>query len=151
MATAEMLSVEERNKQLFLAFVDAWNTHDFARMMQFWSPNMIHHHRNGDYTRDQVYALISGFMEAFPNLTFEVKNLVAEGEYVSARMIARARHEQAFAGLPATGKEVATTVMGLIRIVDGQIVEHWNVMDEIHLGHQLGLVPDGLITALAPA
>jgi C-1 hydroxylase len=139
------------NKALFRTFVETWNRRDFAGMVDLWSPDMVHHHRNGDYGREEVYALISDFMKAFPDLTFEVQNLVAEGDYVSARMIARATHQQDFAGIPASGQEVAVTVMGLVRIADGRIAEHWNVMDELHLMQQLGVVPDEFLDALAPS
>ena len=146
-----MLTTQEKNKRLFYSFVEAWNSRDFAAMMQCWSPQLVHHHRNGDYGRDDVYSLMAGFMEAFPDLRFEVQNVVAEGEYVSAHMRARATHNREFAGVPATGREVTATVMGLVRIIDESIVEHWNVMDEIHLMHQLGLLPDQFLLALAPA
>jgi len=140
---------EADNKALFLRFVDAWNSRDVNRMFEFWAPDLVHHHRDGDYGRDDVFTLMSGFMDAFPDLRFEVEQVVADGEFVSARMKARATHQKDFAGFPATGREVAVTVMGMVRIADGQIAEHWNVMDELALMQQLGLLPRTMLDAIS--
>jgi C-1 hydroxylase len=137
------------NKALFSRFVESWNSRDETGMLDLWSPALVHHHRDGDYGRDDVLALMSGFMEAFPDLRFDVEAVVAEGDLVSARMMARATHQKDFAGFAATGKEVNVRVMGMIRVADGQIVEHWNVMDELALMQQLGLVPRAMLDAIS--
>jgi C-1 hydroxylase len=79
-------------------------------------------------------------MSAFPDLRFEVEDLVADGDLVAARMRARATHCGEFMGLPPTGRQVSVLVMGQVRVAEGRIVEHWNVMDEVHLLQQLGLL-----------
>jgi C-1 hydroxylase len=88
-------------------------------------------------------------MKAFPDLNFRIDNLVAERDLVSTRMTARATHQAEFMGVPASGKEITCSVMGLIRISNGKIIEHWNVMDELHLLQQIGLIPDEYLAALA--
>jgi C-1 hydroxylase len=142
---------EEQNKETFHAFVRAWNARDFATMTGCWSPDLVHHHRTGDYGRNEVFSLMEMFMQAFPDLSFEVLNVVAEGDFVSARMLAHATHQQDFAGIPATGRDVSVEAMGLVKMVDGKITEHWNVMDELRLLEQLGLVPAEFLEALAPS
>jgi len=139
----------DANTALFERFVESWNSRDIGSMLELWSPDLIHHHRDRDYGRDDVLSLMSGFMEAFPDLRFEVEAVVASGDLLSARMMARATHEQDFAGFAATGKEVQVRVMGMIRIADGKIVEHWNVMDELALMQQLGLVSHTMLDAIS--
>jgi len=139
----------EANKALVLGFLASWNRGDFGAMTCHWSPDMVHHTRTSTYGTAEVFGLISGFMRAFPDLKFEVDNIVADGEYVATRMTARATHRHDFMGLPATGKEITCTAMGLVRIVDGRIVEHWSLMDELYLMQQLHLVPDDYLSAMA--
>jgi C-1 hydroxylase len=139
MAVSEAASTAERNKTLFRGFVDAWNSGDAHAMQDFWSPRMVHHDRVRDCRPDEVFALMSTFMAAFPDLRFEIEDLIADGDLVAARMTARATHRGEFMGLPPTGKPIAVSVMGEVRIEDRHIVEHWNVMDEVHLLQQLGL------------
>jgi C-1 hydroxylase len=139
----------EANKALVLDFLASWNRGDFGAMTCRWSPDMVHHTRTSTYGTAQVFGLISGFMRAFPDLKFEIDNIVAEGDYVATRMTARATHRNDFMGIPATGKQITCTAMGLVRIVDGRIVEHWSLMDELYLMQQLHLVPDDYLTAMA--
>lgn len=138
----------ERNRALFLEFVNSMNSGDLPGMLKVWSPRMVHHGRGGDYHRDDVAKLMGTFRTAFPDLAFEVENVVADGDMVAARMTATCTHTGALDGLPATGRRVRVQVMGQVRIADGQIVEHWNVMDELHFLNQLGLVPDELVRTI---
>jgi C-1 hydroxylase len=139
----------ETNKKLIGEFLASWNRRDMEGMARNWSPNMVHHTRTGTYGPSEVYSLMAGFMEAFPDLEFQIDNIVADGDLVATHMTARATHKQEFMGIPATGRQITCSVMGLVRIVDGKIVEHWNVMDELYLMQQLGLVPENYISAMA--
>ncbi|MEU4445541.1 ester cyclase [Actinosynnema sp. NPDC050801] len=145
---AEAAGVEATNKELFRRFVESMNSGDFQAVLSVWSPDMVHHGRFGDYGRDDVARLMGGFRKAFPDLRFHIEDLAADGELLFARMTATCTHKEGFQGIPATGKQVRVQVMGELRIVDGRIVEHRNVMDELHFLNQLGLVDDGLLTAI---
>jgi predicted ester cyclase len=46
-------------------------------------------------------------------------------------------------GIPATGKRVTVRVMDFIRIRDGKVAEHWNIVDVAGLLAQLGAMPTG--------
>lgn len=142
-------SCTAENKALFRAFVDAWNRGDVRAMWQFWSPEMVHHDRVRDCGPGEVYALMRAFMSAFPDLRFEIEDLLADGDLVSARMTATATQQGELMGLRPSGQRVAVTVMGQVRIADGRIVEHWNVMDEVHLMQQLGLLPHTFFDAVS--
>lgn len=153
LALAEKIAVKtskaERNKALVMSFLGSWNSGDMAAMERLWAPDMIHHTRNGTYGPSQVFGLIAGFMQSFPDLKFSIDNIVADGDFVATRMTARATQRQPFMGVQPTGREIKCSVMGLVRIVEGKIVEHWNVMDELYLLQQLSLVPDSYIEAMA--
>lgn len=139
----------EANKALIHQFLSSWNSGDVQGMARHWAPNMVHHTRFGTYGPAQVFSLIGGFMQAFPDLRFEIEDMVAEGNFVATRMTARATHRSDFMGVRASGKQVSCSVMGLVRLENGKIVEHWNIMDELFLLQQIGLVPDGHLNAMA--
>jgi predicted ester cyclase len=40
-----------------------------------------------------------------------------------------------------TGREVRIAVMDILRIADGQLVEHWGLVDQLGLLTQLGAFP----------
>jgi predicted ester cyclase len=44
-------------------------------------------------------------------------------------------------GIPPTGAEVAFDVIDIVRVRDGKMVEHWNIVDSMALMTQLGAIP----------
>ncbi len=77
---------------------------------------------------------------AFPDLRFEIDDLVAEGDKVLAYVTMRGTHEGEFQGIAPTGRSFETTAMHLFRVRDGKAVEHWAVRDDLRLLLQLGVV-----------
>jgi hypothetical protein len=60
---------------------------------------------------------------------------------VVGRITAFGTHEGEFFGIPATGKQIRLSAIGIRRITDGKIVEHWYEADNLGLMQQLGVVP----------
>ena len=50
-------------------------------------------------------------------------------------------HEGELLGIAPTGREVAFDVIDIVRVRDGLMVEHWNVVDAMGLMTQLGAIP----------
>jgi predicted ester cyclase len=44
-------------------------------------------------------------------------------------------------GIPATGKRISASGIGINRIVDGKVVESWSQVDQMGMMQQLGVVP----------
>jgi C-1 hydroxylase len=139
----------EANKAIVRTFLDLWKRKDLIGMSSFWAPNMVHYARTGTYGPNDVMQLISGFIEAFPDLEFEIEEMIAEGEYVTTRLRATATHKHDFMGIIATGRSINCSAMGMVRIQNGKIIEHWSVMDEIHLLQQIGLIPESFLSMMA--
>ena len=78
---------------------------------------------------------------AFPDLVVTVEDQIAEGDRVVTRWTARGTHGGEFLGIPPTGKEFTFKGVDIVRIVDGKIVEGWDVPDLFGLMRQLGLIP----------
>jgi predicted ester cyclase len=64
---------------------------------------------------------------ALDHLRVEIHEQVAEGDLVTTRKTIRGTHRGDLLGVPATGKEVAIDVIDIVRVRDGQYVEHWGV------------------------
>ena len=92
--------------------------------------------------REGLKALARFYKSAFPDAQITVEDQVAEGDRVVTRYSARGTHEGDFAGMPATGKQVAGTGITIDRIEGGKIVESWNQFDQLGLLQQLGGVPE---------
>jgi steroid delta-isomerase-like uncharacterized protein len=87
--------------------------------------------------------VITVMREAFPDLRFEVHEVIAEGEIVATRSTMTGTHRGRFmmgplAALPPTGKQIAVPHMHFFRYKDGRVVDLWHVWDMPRLMRQLG-------------
>jgi predicted ester cyclase len=85
--------------------------------------------------------LLPALPQAFPDVLFEVEDLVAEGDKVAFRLIWTATHQGEFFGIPPTGTRATVTEMHMFRIADGKVVERWGEWDALGLMQQLGAIP----------
>ena len=82
----------------------------------------------------------SAYRNAYPDVTIDVDDLVAEGDMVAVRWSAIGTHRGDGLGFPATGRRAQFTGMVFVRIKDGRLVEGWNNFDQLGMLQQLGIV-----------
>jgi predicted ester cyclase len=87
------------------------------------------------------------FRGAFAGFRAEILDQVAEGDLVVTRKVFHGVHEGEFLGIPPTGRAVEIAVIDIVRIADGRIAEHWNVVDRLGLLGQLGALPQSAAVA----
>ena len=110
-------TIPERNKALVLdAFDTLFNKRDYAGAERYWSPNYIQHSAHIEPGRDGLFNLIRNAPET---LRYEHQLIVAEGDYV----IVHGR----FSGI---GRPVAWVAADIVRIEDGRLAEHWDVLQD---------------------
>jgi predicted ester cyclase len=64
---------------------------------------------------------------AFPDLSVEIHDQVAEGDKVTTRKTIRGTHRGELFGIPPTGKQIQIEVIDIVRLANGRYVEHWGV------------------------
>lgn len=110
-------SKEEKNKTLVLqAFDTLFNRRDYAAAEQYWSPNYIQHSAHIGPGREGLFNLIKGIP---PTLKYEAGLIVADGDFV----IVHGR----FSGF---GLPVNWIAADILRIEEGILVEHWDVIQD---------------------
>lgn len=77
---------------------------------------------------------------SFPDLHFKIEDLIADEDRAAARITFGGTHRGVFRGFPPTDKSFVQSQMHIIRFVQGKIVEHWAVRDDLGLMQQLGIV-----------
>jgi steroid delta-isomerase-like uncharacterized protein len=90
--------------------------------------------------RDGVAVVVKALRTAFPDLEYEIEDMVIGANAVAVRTTLRGTHRGDFFGLPATGKTVEVSQMTIEHFKDGKIVAHHRVTDELALQRQLGVV-----------
>jgi len=119
----------EQNKALVLeAFDTLFNQRDYDAAERFWSERYLQHSAHIAPGRDGLFNLIRTLPAT---LKYENQLIVAEGDYV----IAHGR----FSG---HGRPAAWVAADIVRIEDGRLAEHWDVLqDEATEGQSLSGLP----------
>jgi predicted SnoaL-like aldol condensation-catalyzing enzyme len=110
-------TIQQKNKDLVLeAFDTLFNKRDYARAETFWSPRYIQHSAHIEPGREGLFNLIKTIPET---LKYEPGLIVADGDFV----IVHGR----FSGM---GLPVNWVSADILRIENGILVEHWDVIQD---------------------
>jgi predicted SnoaL-like aldol condensation-catalyzing enzyme len=110
-------TIQERNKALVLgAFDTLFNQRDYVAAESFWSSNYIQHSAHIAPGRAGLFNLIRSVP---PSLKYEHATIMAEGD----RVMVHGR----FSGL---GTPAAWIVVDIVRIENGVLAEHWDVIQD---------------------
>lgn len=88
--------------------------------------------------REGLRIVVPAMRTAFPDLRYDLEELVIGDDRVATRTTMRGTHRGDFFGLAPTGRTVCVAQMTIERFRDGKIVAHHRVTDEAALGRQLG-------------
>jgi predicted ester cyclase len=138
---AEMTGDLEVNKQVVLDLYAAIDAQDYDQIRA-----LISEDASGGLIgttemmpRGAAIEMMQMFYAAFPDYTHQVDGLVAEGDWVAARVTYNATHQSDFMEIPATGNPVTYGGVNFLRVVDGQVHEFWMLENELSLMQQLGM------------
>jgi steroid delta-isomerase-like uncharacterized protein len=92
--------------------------------------------------REGVKQFFAMVRSAFPDLRMEVREMLADDDLVAVRVIATGTHEGEFMGMSSSGRRIEVQIFDIFRIRDGQVTEHWGLMDAMTMMQQLGGVPE---------
>lgn len=87
---------------------------------------------------DAIRAVPLMFRESFPDLHFEIEQMIGEGDWLATRVTGRATHlGRPFMGIDPTGLRATWSSYGFFRVANGRIVEHHGLPDLMSLRAQL--------------
>ncbi|WP_158057317.1 ester cyclase [Halorussus halophilus] len=143
---ATELQQYESNKKLVRSnFEQLWNEGEYGLIEEICTDAYAAHEpMAGDMDRDEFEAFVRGVHAGFPDVHFEIEDILAEGDEVFVRYIGTGTHDGEFMGIDGTGRKVTVPGMALFRLDDGKIAESWSNWDAFAMLSQLGLLPDEL-------
>ena len=134
----------EENKSIVRRFVDEVQSKgDIDAIDELCSPEFVNHSAPPGVPSncEGVKQVTAMFRQAFRDSYFTVEVMVAEGDKVATRKTFHGTHQGEFMGIPPTGQQVSTGLIDVVRIVDGKVVEHWSMGDNLGMMQQLGVIP----------
>jgi len=121
--------MSRENVEIVRANFDAWNAREpAAELLSRFHPDVVYHPRADEpdpsplVGREALRELVSGFADAFSEVTFEVLELTDAGDRVITSTVLNAvLHGQG----GASGASVSDTYVFVHRLRDGLITEAW--------------------------
>jgi len=88
-----------------------------------------------------VQEIFTMFRSGFPDVKFNIDQMVGEGDYVATLVHGEGTQTGEFVGIPPSGKHAVWRSVGFFRVEDGKIREHWGIPDLLGLLIQIGVIP----------
>lgn len=135
----------ERNKAVALRFKKSQGTKEMPTVeREVLAPN-YDRARGGSFhlaanARDQGWAHPGMYLRtSFPDRVDDIQAVVAEGDRVGLLFEINATHTGDYFGVAPTSRKLKVYECALLRIVNGQMVEGWFMMDEVEKLRQMGV------------
>ena len=90
--------------------------------------------------RQALRKLFTDYQTALPDLHVKIDDLICTDEQAVLLFTLTGAHENELMGIPATGRQVNINGMTCSRFEKGQIIEEWELLDQLTLFQQLGMV-----------
>lgn len=137
-------------KHVVKRFVEElWNARRLDVADQIFSEDCVTHQLRSGVSAEPVHRgpqemkeHISGWLASFPNLRFNIEQMIAEQDRVVSHLVMEGTHQGAWMGIPPTGKRLQIRMITIHRITNGKIAEDWVLVESLGLFQQLGAVAD---------
>ncbi|SEO40875.1 Predicted ester cyclase [Methylobacterium sp. ap11] len=134
----------DANKDLARAYFAAFLARDEAWWQRHIAPDFVRHDPGLDFAvrgPEGVRRLGEVLHGGVTGMALPIDEVIAEGDKVLVRLRFQGRHTGGLMGLAPSGHAIDIAVMDLFRIVDGRLVEHWALLDNLGLLKQVGALP----------
>lgn len=137
----ETIRREAQNKELFRRVTqDVLIEHDLDAIDRYYAADLVQHSEGIPQGAEGLKGFFEGLFGGFPDLEPTIEHLFAEHDSVFAFLTWHGTHDGEFMDIEPTGKAISIETAEIMRIDDGQIVEHWDVVDQLGMLSTLGLV-----------
>lgn len=133
---------EEKHKQLALRIPESvFGNGDLELLTELYADDAVDRTPFGEQRGlAAIRESYEAFIDAFPDVSQTVEDVVVDGDRVAMRITSRGTHEGALWGIEPTGMEIEVEQVAFVRIENGLIAERWFLSDNLSLLAQLGIV-----------
>ena len=141
------MSVDANTAILRRGWDEIWNKRNLAHIDEIFLPNRQHHFggKPAPLGPDQVRAMVTAWVNAFPDYRCHIEEVVGERDLVVVRLRFTGTHTGApmtIAGRTAVPKNRSFNEAEILmfRLQNGKIVESWATWDRLNFLEQLGAI-----------
>lgn len=139
------MSTEANKAAVRRGWDQIWNRKNLAHADELFSPHREHHFGSTiqPHGPDQVRAMVSAWLSAFPDYQCHIEEVVGERDIVVVRLRFTGTHTGTpitISGRTASPKDRSFNEVEILmfRMQDGKIVESWATWDRLSFLEQLG-------------
>ena len=143
---ARLNSTEYINIRIVGEVFNTFNTGDITRVSEFIGPQYFNHESQIDPVRSKLRGpeefidTVRNLRSAFADLRYQEQETIAAGDKVVSIVNVTGKHTGNFFIIPPSGNRINYEAVHIHSIVDGKIVEHRAIRDDLSLMVQLGVV-----------
>lgn len=133
------LGAESKKQVIRSIFEHGWNQEQYDSFSEFLNENVFLNFRGTRHVTNlvELKQLVTFWRTAFPDLTFEILDIIAETDLVAANLVFTGTHTGEWQGIPPSGQKIRVEEMMFFRFENGKIVEMWEVYDEAAMLDQI--------------
>lgn len=136
--------LEADNIDIVKKYWEAWNTQDIEVFKELYDHDNYFYSSTFDNPNprnyDNTIENILWNWEISPDARNEVIDIFASGDKVASMTIFKGTYTNDIEGFPsAKGQELNASVLNVMRIKDGKIIEEWEVLDNAKFLEQIGI------------
>ncbi|HEV2415636.1 MAG TPA: ester cyclase [Candidatus Dormibacteraeota bacterium] len=113
-------------------------------------PSAVDRYVSPDYTlrtagagapsgREAVRTYIAAYLAGFPDLCISIDQLLAVGDKVIGVFTFTGTHHGDLFGVTPSGRSISVRQIAIYRVEDGQVVDEWEISDQLGLMQQIGV------------
>jgi steroid delta-isomerase-like uncharacterized protein len=125
-------------------YEEVWNKRRVELVDELMSPShaMHNNHVPDSCIGPEAYKReVARFMTGFPDLRFNVEDVVSENDKVAVSWTISGTHTGEFRGISPTGKKVSIEGITINHIADGKIMDSYVNWDALSVLQQFGVAP----------
>jgi predicted ester cyclase len=141
--------MSEDNKRISREVLErGFNQGDLSVFDEYTDPNGVDHQEPpGTPFIEHLKEVVIAMRTAFPDLHFEIHDILADGDIVAFRSTMTGTHSGLFAmmpgrPLPATGRKVTVPHMHFVKVVNGKTTDLWHLWNIPMMMQQLGVTQE---------
>ncbi len=137
-------TAEEHRKLFARWFEELWNKKNYNIAYELVHPDFTAHGAGGQDIKqgpDGVIGMVKAWHAAMPDGRMTMDDIITEGNLSTIRMTWEATHTGKFGEIPASGKRISVTSIGIDRVVNGKITEGWGELNMLGMLQQMGAIP----------
>ena len=135
--------VEEQNMELIRNYLEELDKGNAEILREVYAPDAAYYFPSGiaePMTVEQEIEQFKMFHAGIPDLVHEIEEIMATGDEVIVRFVARGTHTGDLGmGIPPTGNKVEVSSIVIFRIENGRVVEERQDADMLGFMQQLGM------------